>query len=86
MDELEPKPGLDPTPGHIASIIKVIEAQKVRAILQESFDSTRSANFVKERTGIPVVVCPGSLGHDPKIRGYIELFDAIVGKLSAALG
>jgi zinc/manganese transport system substrate-binding protein len=84
--ELEPKPGLDPTPGHVASVIRIAEAQKARAILQESFYSTRNAEFVAARTGAKVVVCPGSVGHDAKIRGYIHLFDTIVAKLAAALG
>lgn len=84
--ELEPKPGLEPTPGHIAGVIKTVEAQNVKAILQEPFYSKRNAEFVASRTGAAAVVIPGSVGHEPAARDYISLFDTIVSRVSAAMG
>lgn len=84
--ELEPKPGLEPSPGHTAGVIKTIEAQGVKAILQEPFYSKRNAEFVAQRTGATAVVAPGSVGHEAAARDYIALFDTIVGRLSAAMG
>lgn len=84
--ELEPKPGLDPTPGHVAGVIRTVETQGVKAILQEPFYSKRNAEFVAQRTGATAVVAPGSVSHEPAARDYISLFDTIVNRLSAALG
>lgn len=86
VDELEPKPGLDPTPGHVAHVIEVVREKKVKVILQERFYSTRNADFVAQRTGATVVVAPASVGHEPAASDYIALFDTIVGRIVAALG
>lgn len=86
VGELEPKPGLDPTPGHMAGLIQTMKSQRVKAILQEPFYSRRSADFVARETGASVVVAPGSVGHEAAASTYIAMFDAIVNRLAAALG
>ncbi len=83
--ELEPKPGLDPTPGHVAGVMRVIQQSGAKAILQEPYFSTRNANFVAQRTGVRVVVAPSSVGHEAAARDYVALFDTIVERLSSAL-
>ena len=84
--ELEPKPGLDPTPGHLAGVIRTIKEQNVKVILQEPFYSKRNADFVARQTNATAVVAPGSVGHEAAAKDYISLFDTIVGRVSAALG
>lgn len=86
VDELEPKPGLDPTPGHIAGVIRTVKDQKVKVILQEPFYSKRNADFVARQTSATAVVAPGSVGHESAVKDYIELFETIVGRVTAALG
>jgi zinc/manganese transport system substrate-binding protein len=85
VDELEPKPGLDPTPGHLAEVIKVGQASDVKLILQESFYNSRHAQLVASRIGARVVVVPQSVGHDAGAKDYISLFDIIVGRVAGAL-
>lgn len=84
--ELEPKPGIDPTPGHVASVIRTVEQHGVRAIVQERYFSTRNANFVAQRTGAKVVVVPSSVGHEAAASDYIAMFDTIVTRISSAMG
>lgn len=84
--ELEPKPGLDPTPGHIASVIKIGSQDGVKAIIQEPFYPTRDAQFVAQRIGAKVVVVPNSVGQVPEAKGYLSMMDTLVSRLSAALG
>jgi ABC-type Zn uptake system ZnuABC Zn-binding protein ZnuA len=84
--ELEPKPGLDPTTGHIAGVIKLVKNQNVKVLLQEPFYSKRNADFVARQTGATVVVAPGSVTHEPAAKDYISLFDTIVNRVTAALG
>jgi len=86
VDELEPKPGIDPTPGHVNQVINVVKSQGVKAILQEPFYSKRTADFVSAKTGASTVVAPGNVGHDSEASDYISLFDAIVNRLSNAMG
>jgi zinc/manganese transport system substrate-binding protein len=81
IDELEPKPGIDPTPSHLAKIVNTVKQEDVGVILQEPFYSTRNAKFVADRTGAKVVVAPGSVGQTPAAKDYFSLFDAIIGKV-----
>lgn len=82
--ELEPKPGIDPTPGHIASVIRTVQSSGAKILLQEPFYSPRNANFVASRTSAKVVIAPGSVGHTSKANSIIALFDELVDQISAA--
>jgi zinc/manganese transport system substrate-binding protein len=85
VDELEPKPGLDPSPGHLASVIKTVQSSGVKVIIQESFYPTKHAQLVASRSGAKVVVIPQNVGHDPAAKDYVSLFDVIVSRISGAL-
>ena len=84
-DELEPKPGLEPTPGHLAQVIRTASQQKVRAIVQEPFFSTQHAKLVASRSGAKVIVIPQNVGQAPGADDYIGLFNAIVNTLTREL-
>lgn len=81
VGELEPKPGIDPTPGHLSKIVNIVKQQDVKMILQEPFYSTRNAKFVADRTSAGVVVAPGSVGQTAAAKDYFSLFDTIVTKV-----
>ena len=81
--ELEPKPGLDPTPGHLAEVIKTVSNQKVKILLQESFYSTKHAQIVAGRTGAHVVVVPQNVGHDAGAKDYISFMSEVVSRVAA---
>ncbi|MER3413094.1 MAG: hypothetical protein C4340_07545 [Armatimonadota bacterium] len=83
--ELEPKPGIPPTPGHLASVIRIIKEQNVRVILHETYYSTGAANSVAAQTSAKVVVAPPSVGADRAAQDYVLLIDTIVNRLSEAL-
>jgi ABC-type Zn uptake system ZnuABC Zn-binding protein ZnuA len=83
--ELEPKPGIEPTPGHVANVIKIIQQTGARAILQERFYSTRNGKFVEARTGATLVVVPGSVSHEPAASDYIALIDTLVNRVADAM-
>lgn len=85
IDELEPKPGLEPSPGHLASLIRSGQEQSVKVIIQEPFFSAKSANLVASRIGAKVAVLPQSVGQAPGADDYIMLFDVIVQRLAEAL-
>ncbi|MBS1724756.1 MAG: zinc ABC transporter substrate-binding protein [Armatimonadetes bacterium] len=82
VDELEPKPGLDPTPGHLAEVIKTIGSTGAKEIIEESFYSSKQAQLVAGRTGAKVVIVPQNVGHDPAAKDYVSLFDVIVDRIS----
>ncbi|MCE9559455.1 MAG: metal ABC transporter substrate-binding protein, partial [Armatimonadetes bacterium] len=85
VDELEPKPGLEPTPGHLAEVIRVGKEKGVKAVVLEPFFSAKSAQLVASRIDARVVVIPQSVGQATGANDYIGLFDVIVGKLAEAV-
>jgi len=83
---LEPKPGIPPSPPHLAEVIQKMTADHMRVILVEPFQSRKTAEAVADRTGATVVdVCqfPGGL---PGTAGdYIALMDADVKAIVAGM-
>ncbi|HEY3601915.1 MAG TPA: metal ABC transporter substrate-binding protein [Chthoniobacterales bacterium] len=82
---LEPKPGIPPSPSHLAEVIAQMKAQKIKAILVEPYHNRKIAQKVAEATGAKVVdFCqfPGGLPNTPT---YVKLIDALVNNLAVAL-
>jgi ABC-type Zn uptake system ZnuABC Zn-binding protein ZnuA len=83
---LEPKPGIPPSPPHLAEVMQKMTAQKIHAVLVEPFQSRKTAEAVAARTGAVVVdVCqfPGGLPNTQN--DYIALIDADVKAIVAGL-
>jgi zinc/manganese transport system substrate-binding protein len=83
---LEPKPGIPPSPSHLADVIAKIRREHVRAILVEPFHNRKIAERVASATGIPVVDVAQYPGALPNTDSYVALIDALVNRLVAALG
>jgi zinc/manganese transport system substrate-binding protein len=83
---LEPKPGIPPSPAHLAAIIGRMKSESVRVILLEPFQDRRTAQSIAAKTDAAIVEVtqyPGGLKGTEG--GYFELLDAIVKPLAAAL-
>jgi len=84
---LEPKPGIPPSPAHMAEVISKTKAAGVRAIIVDPYLNRKSAETVARSTGATVVDVaqfPGGVkGTDG---GYIELMDYLVNAIASALG
>ena len=84
--ELEPKPGIPPSPAHLAEVIAVMKDQGIRVILMEPFYARKAADFVGTRTGAEVIMVANSVGGEPAADGYLSMLDNIVEKVAGALG
>jgi ABC-type Zn uptake system ZnuABC Zn-binding protein ZnuA len=84
-DELEPKPGIPPSPKHLEEVIDLMKREGIRVILQSPFYETRSAQSVAQRTGARVVVAASSVGGTKEARDYFSLIDTAVNKLAEAM-
>ncbi|HEX4823071.1 MAG TPA: metal ABC transporter substrate-binding protein [Candidatus Polarisedimenticolaceae bacterium] len=83
---LEPKPGIPPSPPHLAEVIQKMTAGKIRVILVEPFQSRKTAEAVAEKTGGLVVdVCQFPGGLPGTANDYIALLDADVKAIVAGL-
>jgi zinc/manganese transport system substrate-binding protein len=83
---LEPKPGIPPSPPHLAEVMEKMNAQKIRVVLVEPFQSRKTAEAVAARTGAVVVdVCQFPGGLPGTQNDYIALLDADVKAIVAGL-
>jgi ABC-type Zn uptake system ZnuABC Zn-binding protein ZnuA len=83
--QLEPKPGIEPSPTHINALIPRMKAEGVRLILIETFRARRTPEYTANATGAKVVVLPESVGGHEKVRDYFDLFDYAVTQIDSAL-
>ena len=83
---VEPKPGVPPSPAHLASLIGVMNARGARIIVRQPHEPEKDAAFVVQRTGGMVAVLAASVGALPGADDYLSLFDVNVTALRAAAG
>jgi zinc/manganese transport system substrate-binding protein len=82
---LEPKPGIPPSPSHLAEVIEKMKAQKIKAIIVEPFHDRKIAEKVASSTGAKVVDFAQYPGALPNTDSYVKLIDRLVSNLSTAL-
>src|SRR6476469_5541786 len=82
---LEPKPGIPPSPSHLAEVIEKMKAQKIKAIIVEPFHDRKIAEKVASSTGAKVVDFAQYPGALPGADSYVKLIDTLVSRLAAAM-
>jgi zinc/manganese transport system substrate-binding protein len=83
---LEPKPGVPPTPAHLAEVITKMKEDHVRVIMVDPYLDRRTAETVAARTGATVVDVtqfPG--GVKGTEGGYLGMMDYLVKAIAHAL-
>jgi ABC-type Zn uptake system ZnuABC Zn-binding protein ZnuA len=83
---IEVKPGVPPSPSHLAGIVRTMRARGVRIVVREPHEPKRDVEFVASRGGASVVTLAASVGALPQAGDYIALFDANVEALTSAAG
>ncbi len=84
MGTIEPKPGIPPSPSHVARLLARMRADPPALILLESYYPDATARLLGERAGVPVLALPG--GTDFR-RGesYLDHIDHILRDLARAI-
>src|SRR6266446_5982621 len=82
---LEPKPGLPPTPAHLADLVDRMKVQPAKVIVYSPYNSPQAAQFLSESTKIPAVMLPFTVGGTDKAKDLFGLFDDTIGRLLAAV-
>jgi zinc/manganese transport system substrate-binding protein len=85
LDYVEPKPGIPPTPQHLAQLVTRMNQMGVGLIVMEPFYDSRVPEAVAERTGAELLVLPSSVGGVEGVEDYIGLLNHNVTSLGAAL-
>jgi zinc/manganese transport system substrate-binding protein len=85
VGEVEPKPGIVPSPSHTLELINLVRSTGIKVILVEPFYDLSAPGQIARATGASVVVLPTSSGGVEQARDYISMMDYDVTTLARHL-
>jgi ABC-type Zn uptake system ZnuABC Zn-binding protein ZnuA len=85
IGEIEPKPGIPPSPAHLFQLIERSRAEHVRLVLVEPFFAAEAPDLVASKVGATVLRLPQSVGGAATSPDYITHLDGLVEAVAAAL-
>jgi zinc/manganese transport system substrate-binding protein len=80
---LEPKPGIPPTPTHLAELVERMKRNPAKAVVYSPYNNPGAAQFLSQRANIPIVPLPFTVGGTPKAKDLFGLFDDTIERLLA---
>jgi len=84
-DQVEPKPGIVPSPSHTADLITLVRQGKIKAIIVEPFYDASAPEQIARTTGARVLRLATSVGGVDQATDYISLMDYNIRTLISAL-
>jgi zinc/manganese transport system substrate-binding protein len=84
MGEIEPRPGIPPSPRHTIELMEMMKREGVKVILVEPYFDLKTPNSIASATGARVVELLPSVGGEKEAGDYFKLFDYDLGLLSQA--
>jgi zinc/manganese transport system substrate-binding protein len=82
--DLEPKSGVDPSAAYLAEVVQRLEQTPARMVLRSNYHSPRPAQWVSQRSGIPAVELPFTVGASAMAHDLFGLYDDIIERLLEA--
>jgi len=92
VDYIEPKPGIPPTPQHVAQVIERMRAEDVRVLIAAVYFDQGKVRTVAERAGaVPVIIPMGVTAQFPTYWDVVDFWvrtiaEAFQGRESGSLG
>lgn len=84
VGELEPKPGIAPSPAHLAQLIGKMKAANAKVILVQPYQNRRTAETVARQSGAVVLDVPQQPGARSNTTTYFDMMDNLVATLAGA--
>jgi len=83
VGSLEPKPGIPPTTAHLADLVTRMQSEPAKVIVYVPYNNPQAAEFLSERTKIPAVMLPFTVGGSDGAKDLFGLFDDTLARLLA---
>jgi zinc/manganese transport system substrate-binding protein len=83
VGSLEPKPGLPPTTAHLADLVARMQTAPAKMIVYVAYNNPQAAEYLSERTKIPAVRLPFTVGGSDGAKDLFGLFDDTLARLLA---
>jgi zinc/manganese transport system substrate-binding protein len=80
---LEPKPGIPPTTGHLSDLLGRLGASPADAVVRSAYSDAKPAAWLAERAHIPAVALPFTVGGSERAKDLFALFDDMIAPLLA---
>lgn len=78
---LEPRPGVEPSAAQLNRLLSQLQQRPARLILRAVYQDERPAQWLAERTGIPAVALPFTVGGSERAGDLFALFDDTLQRL-----
>lgn len=82
---VEDRPGIPPSPGHVAHLIGQMKEEQIRVLILEPWGDRKLAERIASDAGARVVVLAHAVGGQKGVESYLQLFEHNVGALAGAL-
>jgi len=82
---LEDKPGIPPTSGHLVSILDSMKLRPAKVIIHAAYQSEKPAHWLSEKTQIPAVKLPFTVGGTEQASDLFSLYDDTFKRLLEAV-
>jgi zinc/manganese transport system substrate-binding protein len=79
---IEPLPGIPPSPRHTLEVISLIRAEHPCCILHDVYHSTKTAEYIRDKTGIKIILMPHDVGALDSAGTLAALFDHLTGAVA----
>jgi len=83
VGSLEPKPGVPPTTAHLADLVARMQAEPAKVIVYVAYNNPQAAEYLSERTKIPAIMLPFTVGGSDGAKDLFGLFDDTLARLLA---
>ena len=77
---LEPKPGIPPSPGHLADLIAQVKSDGVQGIIYTPYEDEQAPEWLSQRAGVPKAVIADTVGADND-KDLFQMYDQMVNQL-----
>ena len=82
---LEPKPGVEPSSGHLSGLLARQQSAPARMVLRTAYQSDGPSLWIAGKAGIPAVMLPFTVGGSPEAGDLYGLFDDTIRRLLKGL-
>jgi zinc/manganese transport system substrate-binding protein len=83
---IEPKPGIPPSASQLAELLSKLKSDPADVIVRMAYNEPKAPEWLGERTGLPVVELPFTVGGTPEAKDLFGVFDDSIARLKKATG
>ena len=82
---VEPKPGIPPSPKHVANLLEMMKRRKIKIILAANYFDEQKIKTVSQKVNAVPVIVPLYVGGEQGIVDYFALVDCWINRLVKAV-